>query len=87
MLKNRGITDVEEFLHPSDRFLIPYEQLCNIKKAKDTRTNAQKKSFVSLVKQLMGIYNLSIFNVHCHNEYANKACPSFKINDFRKELA
>ena len=57
------------------------------KKAKDTRTNAQKKSFVSLVKQLMGIYNLSIFNVHCHNEYANKACPSFKINDFRKELA
>ena len=57
------------------------------KNAKDTRTNAQKKSLVSLVKQLMSIYKLSTSNVHCHNEYANKACPSFKINDFRKELA
>ena len=57
------------------------------KKPKDTRTEEQKKSFVSLVKQLMSIYNLSASNVHCHNEYANKACPSFKINDFRKELA
>lgn len=56
------------------------------KKAKDTRTNAQKKSLVKLVKQLMGIYNLGASNIHCHNEYANKACPSFSINDFRKEL-
>ena len=39
VLKNRGITDIEEFLHPSDRFLIPYEQLCNIKKAKDIILN------------------------------------------------
>ena len=57
------------------------------KNAKDTRTEEQKKSLVSLVKQLMSIYKLSISNVHCHNEYANKACPSFKINDFRNELA
>lgn len=56
------------------------------KNAKDTRTEEQKKSLVSLVKQLMSIYKLSASNVHCHNEYANKACPSFKINDFRKEL-
>lgn len=56
------------------------------KKAKDTRTNAQKKSLVKLVKQLMSMYNLSASNIHCHNEYANKACPSFSINDFRKEL-
>ena len=56
------------------------------KNAKDTRTDAQKKSFISLVKQLMSIYKLSKSNVHCHNAYANKACPSFKINDFRKEL-
>ena len=56
------------------------------KNAKDTRTEEQKKSLVNLVKQLMSIYKLSISNVHCHNEYANKACPSFKINDFRKEL-
>ncbi len=57
------------------------------KKAKDTRTDAQKKSLVNLVKQLMNIYKLSASAVHCHNEYANKACPSFKITDFRKELA
>lgn len=57
------------------------------KKAKDTRTDAQKKSLVKLVKQLLGLYKLPISAVHCHNEYANKACPSFKITDFRKELA
>ena len=55
--------------------------------AKDTRTDAQKKSLVSLVKNLQGMYKLSDSNIHCHNEYANKACPSFKINDFRKELS
>lgn len=59
---------------------------CDCKNAKDTRTDAQKKSLVNLVKQLMNIYKLSASNVHCHNEYANKACPSFKITDFRKEL-
>lgn len=59
---------------------------CDCKTAKDTRTDAQKKSLVNLVKQLMNIYKLSASNVHCHNEYANKACPSFKITDFRKEL-
>lgn len=57
------------------------------KKAKDTRTDAQKKSLVKLVKQLLSLYKLPISTVHCHNEYANKACPSFKITDFRKELA
>ncbi len=56
------------------------------KKPKDTRTSEQKKSLVSLVKKLMRLYRLSPSNVHCHNEYANKACPSFKIDDFRKEL-
>ena len=56
------------------------------KKAKDTRTNEQKKSLVKLVKQLMSMYNWGASNIHCHNEYANKACPSFSINDFRKEL-
>lgn len=56
------------------------------KKAKDTRTPEQKSALVKLVKELMSMYNLTINNVHCHYEYANKACPSFKIEDFRKEL-
>ena len=57
----------------------------NVKKAKDTRTIAQKESMYALVYQLLNLYNLSIANVHCHNEFAAKACPSFKIDQFRAE--
>lgn len=53
---------------------------------KDTRTNEQKKSLVKLVLKLMKKYNISIENVRCHYEFANKACPSFKIENFRNEL-
>ena len=55
------------------------------KKAKDTRTKAQKESMYQLVEFLMNEYNLDLSDVHCHNEYANKACPSFKIDKFRNE--
>lgn len=55
------------------------------KKAKDTRTIAQKESMYALVFQLLSLYNLSINDVHCHNEFAAKACPSFKIDQFREE--
>lgn len=53
---------------------------------KDTRTPEQKKALVSLVKKLMDMYGLGKGNVHGHYEYANKACPSFNIESFRKEL-
>lgn len=56
------------------------------KTSKDTRTDAQKASLVKLVKELMVKYHLTASSVHCHNEYAAKACPSFKIESFRKEL-
>ena len=56
------------------------------KKAKDTRTIQQKKSLVKLVKNLMEIHNLNINDIHCHNEYSSKDCPSFKIETFREEL-
>ena len=56
------------------------------KKAKDTRTIQQKKSLVKLVKNLMEIHNLTINDIHCHNEYSSKDCPSFKIETFREEL-
>lgn len=56
------------------------------KTPKDTRTRAQKKSLLVIVKELMEKYKLTINDIHCHNEYANKACPSFNVNDFRKEL-
>lgn len=56
------------------------------KTPKDTRTAEQKAALVSLVKELMSMYGLDSQHVHCHNEYAAKACPSFSIKEFRKEL-
>lgn len=55
------------------------------KHSKDTRTEAQKKSLLELVHHLLQKYKLKIGNVHAHNEFAKKACPSFKINQFRDE--
>jgi len=55
------------------------------KKAKDTRTQAQKDSMMWLVKVLMPQYGLTLNDVHGHYEFANKACPSFKIEKFREE--
>lgn len=56
------------------------------KTAKDTRTEQQKEAMYSLVDKLMKEYNLSLEKVHGHYEFANKACPSFKIEKFRKEF-
>lgn len=56
------------------------------KKPKDTRTEEQKISMYQLVDEILDKYKLTVDNVHCHYEYANKACPSFKIEDFREEF-
>lgn len=61
---------------------IPISQL----PAKDTRTPAQKKALVKLVKELMAKYNLTAEQIHGHYQYDNKACPSFKIETFKQEL-
>ena len=55
-------------------------------KAKDTRTEEQKAAMVKLVRRLMDKYGIGIEKVRCHNEFAAKACPSFSIEKFRKEL-
>ncbi len=46
---------------------------------KDTRTPAQKKALRELVDSLLKEYPGA--TVHGHYEFANKACPSFKICD------
>lgn len=56
------------------------------KTPQDTRTKAQKEALRALVRTLLYKYKLTPAQVHCHNEYSSKACPSFKIEDFRKEL-
>ena len=45
------------------------------KTAKDTRTDAQKKSLLSLLRNLKMKYPQA--SIHSHKDYANKACPSF----------
>ena len=50
------------------------------KKPLDTRTPAQKAALKSLIKTLVAKY--PGVTIHGHNEFANKACPSF---DVRKE--
>lgn len=53
-------------------------------KPKDTRTIEQKDTLYRLVYDLMGD-DMTLEQIHCHNEFAKKDCPSFKITDFRKE--
>lgn len=56
------------------------------KTPKDTRTHEQRFALFKLVYELMQKYNLPVSNVFGHREFANKACPSFDMNIFRKEL-
>lgn len=55
------------------------------KTPKDTRTEAQKVSLYKLLKELIEKYNLTLDDVHGHYEFANKACPSFKMENFKEE--
>ena len=49
----------------------------SMSKAKDTRTPDQKESLIKLIADLRKKFpNLEI---HGHNEYAAKACPSFNV--------
>lgn len=47
------------------------------KTPKDTRTDAQKKALRELVTELQKEYPNA--TIHGHNEFANKACPSFNV--------
>lgn len=50
------------------------------KTPKDTRTPAQRVAIVQLVKELKAQFGQNV-TVHGHNEFAAKACPSFKVKD------
>lgn len=47
------------------------------RKGKDTRTPAQEAALVRMVRGLLERYPKA--TVHGHNEFANKACPSFNV--------
>lgn len=46
-------------------------------KAKDTRTPQQREAMLSLIEQLKEKFPHA--TLHGHNEFANKACPGFKV--------
>lgn len=48
-------------------------------KPKDTRTKEQKESLRALIEQLREEF--PEVTLHGHNEFANKACPCFRIAD------
>ena len=58
--------------------------LSKSKRAKDTRTEAQKKSLIKILKTLTHIYPEA--SIHSHFEFANKACPCFNAGEEYAEL-
>lgn len=48
-------------------------------KPKDTRTVAQKKALLQLLKELKKMYPNA--TIHGHKEFAAKACPCFEVKD------
>lgn len=53
-------------------------------KPKDTRTAAQKTAMANLLRSLKARFPCA--TVHGHNEYAAKACPSFDVIKWCKEV-
>lgn len=54
------------------------------KNPKDTRTPAQKESLLKLLKELKVKYPKA--KIYSHNNFANKACPSFNATEEYKNL-
>ena len=56
------------------------------KTPKDTRTPEQRFALLRLVKCMMKHFEIPIEKVKGHYEYAAKACPSFNMEEFKKDL-
>lgn len=54
------------------------------KTPKDTRTEGQKRALIEIIKRLKRDYPNA--TLHGHNEFANKACPSFNVKEEYKNL-
>ena len=54
------------------------------KTPKDTRYNCQKDSLLAVLRTLKAMYPEA--KIYSHNEFANKACPSFDATNEYKDL-
>lgn len=54
------------------------------KTPEDTRTVGQKRALIEILKRLKRDYPNA--TLHGHNEFANKACPSFNVKEEYKNL-
>lgn len=63
--------------HNSDSIGVCYIGGLKDGEPKDTMTELQEMSWLLLVQSLRTIFGT--LSVHGHNEYANKACPSFDV--------
>jgi len=53
-------------------------------KPKDTRNEKQRAALLQLLRQLKKRYPQA--SIHGHNEFAQKACPCFDVQQFVKEV-
>ena len=51
--------------------------------AADTRTEAQCLALLQLVRDLMEEHPIT--SIHVHNEFSNRACPCFDVQQWRRE--
>ena len=69
--------------HNADSIGIAYVGGCDKKmKPKDTLNEAQYMSLIRLISILWKYYK---FTIHGHNEFSNKACPSFNVKERLQE--
>ena len=54
------------------------------KTPKDTRYECQKESLLAVLRTLKAMYPDA--DIHSHNDFANKACPSFNATEEYKNL-
>jgi len=54
------------------------------KTPKDTRYDCQKESLLAVLRTLKAMYPNA--DIHSHNDFANKACPSFNATEEYKHL-
>ena len=54
------------------------------KTPKDTRTEGQKRALIEILRRLKKDYPKA--TLHGHNEFTNKACPSFNVKEEYKNL-